>query len=703
MFRREPHTRSRTGCLTCRRRRKKCDERKPTCRNCERNNLHCDGYQNPIKWKALTSVAGRQHHNPDASTRPKPAQEPAQDTRRIDDSHGCTPPQNQVLDMENGRSSRVREAEDTEEALDAQRFVHHAGRSLFQATASANTSLSPSCFGVPEGRTETSSAGSFLLSPGPPESTQLDGNGHPQQVPPPRGSSVPSAFPFLINGIRSASDKQLLHHFTYILSPKLVLHSDPEKNPFNQVVLPMALYDEEDWGLFDLILSFSASHFLRILLASSDQEHTPESQKIEKIKWIRYGHAIRRHAKNLSSVLETRTMPPEEPPPNDDIRTNYALATTMLLCQWSTCEGGDQSLWRLHLNASRELVRRKVEGRRGVFDSLSDTSQMLLEWFFFHDVISSITFPTSPCCIDRHGETVEARGQSFSAEALSCIFSRRSVSEILWIGTNDGLLAIITRTLALRQTAGEFSPISSHDSPCDTAPQLDDSTVGTARGTSVSVNESGSSVDNTTTNLSLGIPDLRHSRRLSNPLFGKSPNTFDLNHFFEALAIEDTLQEWSFNYVTTQQQSVGASYHCAAYILLHFTVYPLCPLDDPKVQSFVESLVQNLCSISETDNAQTCSLLPLFICGVTARKSKDRHLVIQKAHAYSRWSGMGYIDDVIGFLIDWWEEQDRIPTATSKDPSMELSDASSYCRSSTSSWWAWQGFMRKRKLQLILV
>jgi hypothetical protein len=40
-------------------------------------------------------------------------------------------------------------------------------------------------------------------------------------------------------------------------------------------------------------------------------------------------------------------------------------------------------------------------------------------------------------------------------------------------------------TLALRQTAGEFSPISSHDSPCDTAPQLDDSTVGTARGTSV--------------------------------------------------------------------------------------------------------------------------------------------------------------------------------------------------------------------------
>lgn len=33
--------RGKTGCLSCRRRRKKCDERKPTCRACERNALIC--------------------------------------------------------------------------------------------------------------------------------------------------------------------------------------------------------------------------------------------------------------------------------------------------------------------------------------------------------------------------------------------------------------------------------------------------------------------------------------------------------------------------------------------------------------------------------------------------------------------------------------------------------------------------------------
>ena len=36
--------RSRTGCLTCRARRVKCDERKPTCERCEFANVECAGY-----------------------------------------------------------------------------------------------------------------------------------------------------------------------------------------------------------------------------------------------------------------------------------------------------------------------------------------------------------------------------------------------------------------------------------------------------------------------------------------------------------------------------------------------------------------------------------------------------------------------------------------------------------------------------------
>jgi hypothetical protein len=37
--------RSRTGCLSCRHRRVKCDERKPSCKRCESANIYCTGYE----------------------------------------------------------------------------------------------------------------------------------------------------------------------------------------------------------------------------------------------------------------------------------------------------------------------------------------------------------------------------------------------------------------------------------------------------------------------------------------------------------------------------------------------------------------------------------------------------------------------------------------------------------------------------------
>ncbi|KAL3463895.1 hypothetical protein BJX64DRAFT_255812 [Aspergillus heterothallicus] len=44
-------TRSRTGCHTCRRRRVKCDEGKPSCRACIRLDLTCDGYGSVVRYR----------------------------------------------------------------------------------------------------------------------------------------------------------------------------------------------------------------------------------------------------------------------------------------------------------------------------------------------------------------------------------------------------------------------------------------------------------------------------------------------------------------------------------------------------------------------------------------------------------------------------------------------------------------------------
>ncbi|KAG9230043.1 fungal-specific transcription factor domain-containing protein [Amylocarpus encephaloides] len=44
--------RSKAGCITCRKRKKKCDEAKPGCMNCEKNSVQCEGYPEKTIWKS---------------------------------------------------------------------------------------------------------------------------------------------------------------------------------------------------------------------------------------------------------------------------------------------------------------------------------------------------------------------------------------------------------------------------------------------------------------------------------------------------------------------------------------------------------------------------------------------------------------------------------------------------------------------------
>ncbi|WEJ95617.1 hypothetical protein PSN45_003140 [Yamadazyma tenuis] len=45
------YTRSKAGCLSCRRRKKKCDETKPICNACKRLNLECSYVKDNLDWK----------------------------------------------------------------------------------------------------------------------------------------------------------------------------------------------------------------------------------------------------------------------------------------------------------------------------------------------------------------------------------------------------------------------------------------------------------------------------------------------------------------------------------------------------------------------------------------------------------------------------------------------------------------------------
>ena len=51
-------TRTRTGCQTCRDRKVKCGEEKPSCLNCQRTNLVCPGYAPATIFKAVRKRGG---------------------------------------------------------------------------------------------------------------------------------------------------------------------------------------------------------------------------------------------------------------------------------------------------------------------------------------------------------------------------------------------------------------------------------------------------------------------------------------------------------------------------------------------------------------------------------------------------------------------------------------------------------------------
>ena len=41
------------GCVTCKTKRLKCDETKPTCLQCHKRNVDCGGYKKDFKWRSF--------------------------------------------------------------------------------------------------------------------------------------------------------------------------------------------------------------------------------------------------------------------------------------------------------------------------------------------------------------------------------------------------------------------------------------------------------------------------------------------------------------------------------------------------------------------------------------------------------------------------------------------------------------------------
>ncbi|TVY41805.1 Transcriptional regulatory protein [Lachnellula subtilissima] len=49
-------TKVKTGCITCRIRKVKCDENKPFCQKCVNTSRTCDGYESPFKLFTIQPI-----------------------------------------------------------------------------------------------------------------------------------------------------------------------------------------------------------------------------------------------------------------------------------------------------------------------------------------------------------------------------------------------------------------------------------------------------------------------------------------------------------------------------------------------------------------------------------------------------------------------------------------------------------------------
>lgn len=488
-------TRSKTGCLTCRRRHKKCDEHKPHCHNCLRNNYVCDGYPESTQWN--------------------PTRTPRKRTNRDETPQEC------------------------------------------------------------------------LSSPAP--GGRKAGEASVENPRSPRRNSDPPSLPFpsLIEGVRTPLERRLFHHFSTVMAQHLVLQTADHANAIAAAVLPLATVDR---GLLALVLAVSASHLLKMKRLGGHSRDETDYLDIQRTQWKHLGKGTNFHAQEIGELFVSDCV--------SSRKYTLALARTMLLCQYNTCEGGADGGWKIHLDAAQGLVSCLKHAQA---DIDLTTTAVLAEWALYHQFICRVTdqAPSSKLELDLQ------------------LSETPTSPAIILIGSRDGLLPIIGRIMELKRNLSE--------DPSSPQPSFIGLDVG--------------------------------------------------------LEISTELEGWSYSYPTRQQRLVGECYRWAAFILLYATVYGSRPCDI-QIQMALEGGLTYLDQLCDTDNAQVCALLPMFVFGISAASQRDRDRVRAKLAGYHKWSGLGNIEEAIAFLEMWWEQCDVEAGV---------------------SWWQWHSLAAEAGLQPILV
>ncbi|KAL2071675.1 hypothetical protein VTL71DRAFT_12910 [Oculimacula yallundae] len=377
--------RSRKGCITCRKRKKKCDETPgSSCRNCDKGNIKCSGYPERGEWPE------RQLRRP--STR---------------NSQTVVP-----------HSNTVTQQLDTIDTFEINVSME-ASPMFSQDVQDYDGVMTTSDFNYNN---------TDLMVPLYPEHFSFNGVVFPfEEMHQLRACyDIPSPLPHIIVGVDTPLHGRLFDHFRCSMS-KVLTTTPGLENPFNTIVLPLAICDKT---LMKLLLSVAGSQLLR----RSDPGSEPELEE----ETIRLHHEAQQDQHRRVQILESRY--PEHPSEYTDQYLEIVFATYLVLCLYEICKGSGDGTGNEHLASAGRIIalatstarepERSSElysGRRTQIDSF------LLDFYVYHVWLARVTAPSIPIIQPEYDQSINILGQDKHL-----------------VGVQDGLIKFIARISKLR-------------------------------------------------------------------------------------------------------------------------------------------------------------------------------------------------------------------------------------------------------------
>jgi len=382
--------RSRTGCGTCRSRKKKCDEADGSeCNNCKKGNLKCTGYPARTEWNG-----GRQRRR---SRKQRPPDQPA-------------PNQTYNVFPEAEIRSPVQENVDFGYFIQMTPGPEEVAAFYDGTIANADTNYVDADYGYPQ-------FGEILNFQ---DDMSLLGETEPKV-------SIPFELSHIIIGVNTPLQRRLFDHFHGVTS-RVLTTSNGIENPFNSIVLPLAVRDET---MMKLLLSLAGSQLSKRYATGSEQ------QEIEQ-ETARLHREARVEQLERARLMEEQY--PEHPHQYKDRDIEVVFTTYLLLCLYEICEGSGDGSGNVNLFWASKIIALASKSPWDAVGPLplrchlrASIHPFLLDFYYYHEYLALVTVPSAPIIRPQFDQGTDLSGQ-----------------DRYLVGFQDGLIDFIALIAALR-------------------------------------------------------------------------------------------------------------------------------------------------------------------------------------------------------------------------------------------------------------